>query len=806
LLTRLGTRSGRTGPGDRGKPLRAKRTSAVQRAARAAVACAALGLTLLGLSGEAHAHTPHDDIGDVAVSPDYKHDRTVFVISRNRLMQSTDRGTTWREIVSGLGDERQRLARVAFAPSDPDVVYLTTRGDGVLTSGDGGTSWGPANGGLTKRNLQELAISPVSAQVALVASNPSGGVFRTIDGGASWSPVGRSDRVTALAFMADGRRVVAGDARGRVTTSADAGETWRSPAELDEGHAVTALAVEAAGQDADTVFAATESGLLFRSDNGGRDFAALGDGLPAEEVRSLELSPTYPNDSTLWASTWHSGVYVSTDGGETWDRMADGLTTNSQADDVGVPQFRALAAGAEGPERYSLFVGGFDGLFRYDDRKRSWTSVETLADHIVGLAVSPNFADDRTIAVTTYVKGAFLSRDGGETWSYANDGLSDDVGNTFVPLRRLHNVAFSPDYADDGTIFSANWDDVVRSTDRGRSWRAIAVSPPPPGDRLRQFVIALSPTFASDRTVFAATRHGEVFRSKAAGDPGTWERVGGFGDDERVRSLALGPDYANDRELYAGTVAGVYSSDDAGRTWNATGPRMATPPEGGEEDLGALVAPSPDYSTDGTVFAGTDGGLFVTRDAGGSWAEVTVPPLTTSSQIEAVAVSPDYTQDHTVLVSTRELGLIRSTDGGRSFERVGVELFDANRIIADFSNPTSMPIQFSPTYATDRTVFAYAQTDVLRSTDSGRSWEALPLPSSRAVLERVGPAPGPQWFETPIGNLSRRRVLAAVVAGVLAFGALSVLRVGGRRTGAALALHLGVGVVVLGVALLVLAK
>jgi photosystem II stability/assembly factor-like uncharacterized protein len=779
---------------------------------RAALACAVLCLALLWSADTTGAHTPHDDIGDVAISPAYPQNHTVIVISRGRLMRSTDSGVTWRQIVRGLGAEGQRLARVAVAPSDHDVLYLTSHDAGMLKSEDGGTSWRRANGAgltehkLTERNLQELAISPASAEVALVAPNASGGLFRTRDGGASWSPVGPSDRMTSLAFLPDGPRVVAGDARGRVVTSSDAGQTWDSPLELDDGHAVTTVAAGPAGPDADTVFAATASGRLFRSDNGAREFAELGEGLPDEEVRSLGLSPTYSDDATLWASTWHSGVYVSTDRGETWDEMADGLTTNSQADDVGVPQFRAVAAAAEGAGSHSLFVGGFDGLFRYDDRRGSWAPIETLADHIVGLAVSPSFADDRTVAVTTYVKGAFLSRDGGDTWSYSNEGLADDVGNTFVPLRRLHNVTFSPDYADDGTIFSANWDDVVRSTDRGRSWQAITVSPPPPGDRLRQFVLALSPAFASDRTVFAATRHGEVFRSDDAGDPGTWERLGGFDEGQRVRSLAVSPDYTHDRTLYAGTVSGVFGSDDGGRTWSATGPRMATPPEGGEDDLGALVAMSPAYRSDGTVFAGTDGGLFVTRDGGRSWVEVTAPPLTTSSQVEAVAVSPDYAEDRTVLVSTRELGLVRSTDGGRSFQRVGVELFDANRIIADFTNPTSMPIQFSPSFATDRTVFAYAETDVLRSTDGGQSWDVLPLPSSHDVLDRVGPAPGPQWFETPIGNLSSRRVLAAIGVGALAFAALSALRVGGRRTGRALALHFGAGLAVLAVALVVLAK
>jgi hypothetical protein len=56
------------------------------------------------------------------------------------------------------------------------------------------------------------------------------------------------------------------------------------------------------------------------------------------------------------------------------------------------------------------------------------------------------------------------------------------------------------------------------------------------------------------------------------------------------------------------------------------------------------------------------------------------------------------------------------------------------------------------------------------------------------------------------GRSARRRVLAAVAAGVLAAAALSALRVGGRRTGPALALHFGVGLAVLAIALVVLAK
>jgi photosystem II stability/assembly factor-like uncharacterized protein len=776
-----------------------------------------LGLVFAALvirTAVVQAHTPHDDITDLAISPDYAQDQTAFVISRSKLMRSTDGGTTWREIVRGLGDENQQLARVAIAPSNPNVMYLTTRGDGMLKSEDGGTSWFPANRDLTNLNLQEVTVSPGSADTAFTTAVVFGGLFHTTNGGASWSSVDEIWGVTALGFLPGGSRLLVGDAQGRLITSGDAGTTWDPPLVLDQGHAVTAITTSAGPDAGAVVFVATASGRVFRSGDAGRSFAPLGDGLPREEVRSLELSPRYPDDPTVWASTWFSGVFRSSDDGKTWEPLHDGLTADPQADDVGVPRFRAVAAAVDDSGTQSLFVGGYDGLFLYDDHRNEWRPVETLADYIVGLAVSPDFARDQAVVITTYVKGAFLSRDGGRSWTLANQGLAAETGNHFAPLRRLHNVVFSPDFENDATVFSANWTNVLKSTDGGTSWKEIVVSPPPPGQRLRQFVLAVSPSYESDHTVFSATRQGEIFRSEGAGEPGTWTNVGDLGD--RVRSLAISPDYAADGVLYAGTVTGVHTSTNGGATWQASGPRMATPIQGRDIDPGALVAISPAYGADGTVFAGTDNGVFVTRDAGRSWTEVTAAPLTASSDIKAVAISPDYRNDWTVLVSTREDGLLRSTDGGTSFRAVGTELFDDNHLVADFSNPTSAPIQFSPTFATDRTIFAYAQTDVLRSTDGGDSWEILRLPSSRDVLESLGLAAdvptataaadnGRGWFETPVGNLSVRHLLAAGAAGLGSVALLHVLGVGGRRTGRALALHLGGGAAVVVVSLLALA-
>ena len=759
----------------------------------------------------AAAHTPHDNVADIAVSPAFAEDGTAFAIVRNRLMRSTDGGATWAELVNGLGAGRHALERIAVAPSDEQVTYLATRGGGVLRSADGGTSWSPVNRGLTNLSVSQIAVSPRSPEVVLAAGGgDDGGLFVTTDGGGSWSPMPTVGRVTSLAFLPDGHRVVIGLQRGLVVTSDDLGRTTTPVLRIEDG-APSAIAT-ASRSVPGTVFVATGTGRVFRSDDAGGSFVAVGGGLPREEVRSIALSPGYSEDTTLWASTSATGVFRSTDGGSTWEAMSDGLTTDPQADDHGLPQFRTVAAGATAGGDPTLFVGGFDGLFRLHDGSSRWDEVETLADYIVGLAVSPDFAEDGTIAVTSYVKGVFLSRDGGETWSLANRGVTTDGrggGTKFAPLRRMHNVMFSPDYADDGTIFSADWAQLVRSTDRGGSWTDVPMGSAPGDDPLRQFVLAASPAYSSDRTVFAGTRHGEIFRSEGGGEAGTWTKLADLG--ERVRSLAVSPDYAHDRVIYAGTVTGVHTSRDGGTTWEATGPTMATTADGVDPESAALVAVPPNHGADGTVFAGTNSGLFVSRDAGGTWTEVVGPPLTDASHVEAVAVSPDYAEDGTVLASTRDLGLLRSTDGGASFTAVARDLVEDQHLIADFDNPTSSPIQFSPAFASDGTVFAYAQTVALRSTDGGRSWDVLDLPAAAAVassLERGSAADragGGHWFETPAGNLSARRLQLAAATAIGCFVALSVLGVGGGRTGRAVTLRAVPSVLVLAAALVLLA-
>ncbi len=173
------------------------------------------------------------------------------------------------------------------------------------------------------------------------------------------------------------------------------------------------------------------------------------------------------------------------------------------------------------------------------------------------------------------------------TWTAANNGLYS--GSVYA-------VALSPAYATDRTLFAGTWDGgVFRSTDGGATWQAV-------NNGLATtdlLAVALSPAYATDRTLFAGTNGSGVFRSADGG--ATWQAVNQGLTATDVRAVALSPAYATDRTLYAGTEGGVFRSRDGGATWQAVNNGLAN-------TYVEAVALSSAYATDRTVYAGTSGG------------------------------------------------------------------------------------------------------------------------------------------------------------------------------------------------------
>lgn len=763
------------------------------------VAVAGVLCTLLSLVFPlvASAHTPHDSIADVEMSPDFATDRTVYAISRSYLLKSTDAGTSWTRLVRGITGPF-KLTSIAVSTQDADTLYLSSAGGGVLRSEDGGESWTRRSSGLTRPYLDFVEVSPHSDDTVLTAnSEENGKLWRTDDGGETWAAVEGLTGVRTVAFAADDRDTLfAGDRMGRVFVSSNRGATWRThELDADRTGGISAIAVSPTFSEDGRLWIGTEDGGVLRSEDAGASFDAINpidvaeNGLTDPSITDLSIEADAEGGVRLWASTRDGGPFFSTDHGETWTAANDGITEDEMADRIGAPNFTEIAverpvASAE-PTR---FLATFDGLFRAGQGGTSWEYLDTQdANNIAGLAVSPTFSADQTIAVATYINGAKLSTDAGESWEPINTGLATRFEWTRRPdyVARLTGIAFYPSYPDDQHMFAGLRGWYLESDDAGASWSAtlpdgILVEDEFPPD---YYVPAFSPAFADDRTIILGTDGGKVFRYEGARDDIT--KIGQV--DREITAMVTSPAFADDQTVLAGTVEGVLISTDRGENWAPSGqiPHRVT-----------SLAISTEFAEDRRAWTGTEFGLFATDDGGETWSLLEGVPFDQQDQIEAVVVSPDFGEDGLILVSVKGRGLFRSTDGGRSFEAIAPELLENQVVFGSFYHPTSEPIVFSPGFAEDQTVFGIAEERVYRSTDGGSTWTTLEVPVDTHDVEAAAPAPllslvdapgfegrggdHDRGFDTPIGRLSAPRVAAAVVAGLVCFAVLSFARWRGR--------------------------
>jgi len=252
-------------------------------------------------------------------------------------------------------------------------------------------------------------------------------------------------------------------------------------------------------------------------------------------------------------------------------------------------------------------------------------------------------------------------------------------------------------------IYIATNDYIYKTRDGGKTWANLSRGM----SHSRVIAMAIDPAYPA--TVYAGTKGDAVYRSYDGGQRWVSQRSGL--DDATISSVVnqFVFDPQDNTHLFAATTMGVFESKNAGDSWTK---RM----EGMKEVL-MVVSLEMDPTRPAILYAGTSGGVYKSVDQAGHWEKVNnglVPPemVKSSRALNVTAIEVDAFEPETVYAATLA-GLYKSTDGAKSWARIGESLADQMII--------SMVLDRSK----KGVIYITGREGVHRSEDGGATWKVM---------------------------------------------------------------------------------
>ena len=604
----------------------------------------------------------------------------------------------WRMIGPFRGG---RTVGAAGVPDQPNVFYIGVNNGGVWKTEDYGLTWKPIFDDQPTGSIGAVEVALSDPNTIYVGSGEGlqrpdlsvgDGIYKTTDGGKTWRHLGLRDGQQIPAILVDPRnpnRVFAAvlghpygpNAERGVFRSTDGGESWRKVLYKDEHTGAVDLAFDP--RDPRIVYA-----VLWQARQG-----------PWENGEF-----TGPN----------SGLFKSTDGGDTWNQLTGGLPTFAQ----GLGRIGIGIAPGDPNRVYALVEAGrgapsgLGGLYRSDDAGTAWRRVNN-EQRIYGrgsdfacVRVDPQNRDVVYVANTS----AYRSTDAGQSFTAIKGAPGGDDYHTIWINPRNPNIILLA--VDQGATISVN---------HGQTWSSWYNQPTAQfyhvitdnrfpywvyGGQQESGSVAISSRGNDGQITFREWHPvGAEEYAYIAPDPlhpnivyggtvtrynrvtGEVQNVAPQGNYRHLRTAPLLFSPVDPRVLYLGTQM-VLKTVNGGRSWDAISPDLSR--ETYEVPLsvasygqdarkqatrrGVVYAIGPSRLNIDVVWAGTDDGLIhVTRDGGKSWKSVTPPALTPWSKVSQLDAS--HFDDGTVYAAINRFRLddqrphiYRTHDGGATWK------------------------------------------------------------------------------------------------------------------------------------------
>lgn len=653
---------------------------------------------------------------------------------------------------------------------------------------------GPMRGG------RSVAVTGIPGRPLIhFAGYTGGGVWRTDDAGQSWRNVSDgwfgTGSVGAIAvaasddnviYVGTGEHAVRGQSSSYgdgVYRSTDQGRTWTHVG-LAATRQISAVRVHP--KNPDLVYVAAQGDRwkgtpergIYRSADGGANWTLVLAGENATSGASdLSMDPSNPRIlyAAFWDSQRHpwqvrsggqgSGIWKSTDGGDSWTRLAQGLPRLMGK--VGV------AVSPADPDRvYAIVEAEQGGLYRSDDAGRTWRRL----------------SDDRLIQTRSwyYMKVIADPANADVVWVLNAPVLrSIDGGRTFQTVRATHgdNHSLWIDPTDSRVMINGNDGGASVSLDGGRSWSTQDNQP-----TAQFYHVAVDDAFPF--RLYAGQQDNSSVIIRSRGDGGSID-IRDWREGPGCESANMGVSARNPRYVYGGCYQGIideldletglsrnimpwpamnlteptdrtryrfnwtapiivsqhddrvvyhggnvlFRTTDRGQSWAPVSPDLTrddstrqgwggapiTNEGAGGEVYGTIVVIHESPHDARTIYVGTDDGLVqLTRDGGASWTNVT-PREMTDGLANEIEVSPH--DPGTVYLAFRKdrLGdptphLFRSTDYGRTWTRLvaGLRAGEPVRVVREDPERRGL-------------LYAGTETGIYLSWDAGSRWQPVPV-------------------------------------------------------------------------------